>query len=130
MRAANARSNSKPTVLLVDDQQTSIVFTQMLLGREAFDFVVASNGREAVEKARAIRPDLILLDIMMPEMDGITAAQVIRADPDTAAIPIIIVTTRSEVEYVERAYLGGCEYITKPVQKDELLAKIRSAIGC
>ena len=109
-------------VLLVDDQQTQIMFEQMLLGSEEFEYVIARNGREALDMARAERPDLILMDVMMPEMDGIEAVGKLREDDATAGIPIIMVTTRGEEDYVERAYSNGCvDYITKPIQRGELL---------
>lgn len=130
MPAAGARAAPRLRVLVVDDQETQLVFTRMLLGEERFEFAVASNGREAVEQAKAVKPDVILLDVQMPEMDGITAARRLRGDPDTAEIPIIMVTTRSEADDMERAYLGGCsDYVIKPVHKDELLAKIHAAVG-
>ncbi|MCB0218999.1 MAG: response regulator [Chrysiogenetes bacterium] len=114
-------------VLLVDDQQTQIMFEQMLLGSEEFEYVIARNGREALDMARAERPDLILMDVMMPEMDGIEAVGKLREDDATAGIPIIMVTTRGEEDYVERAYSNGCvDYITKPIQRGELLTKIQA----
>lgn len=119
--------SSRLKVLLVDDQQTQIMFEQMLLGSEQFEFVTARNGREALERARAERPDVILMDVMMPEMDGIEAAGRLQGDAETAGIPIIMVTTRSEEDYVERAYTNGCvDYVTKPLQRGELLTKIHS----
>ncbi len=120
----NAR---KLKLLLVDDQLTQLQYEQMLLGKELFDFVVARNGRDAVDMALAQQPDLILLDISMPEMDGLEATRRIRAQEETSQIPIIMVTTRGEERYMEDAFDLGCnEYVTKPVKKDELLAKIRS----
>lgn len=114
-------------ILLVDDQQTQIMFEQMLLGSEEFEYVIARNGKQALEAARAERPDLILMDVMMPEMDGIEAVGRLRESEETAGIPIIMVTTRGEEDYVERAYSNGCvDYITKPIQRGELLTKIQA----
>ncbi len=129
MSATRSRAR-KPTILLVDDQETPIVLARMILGEEGFDFVVARNGQEAVDRARTLHPDLILLDIVMPHMDGIEAAREIRRDPDTAAIPIIMVTSQSEMDEMERAYGNGCsDYVLKPVRGEELLAKVRSVLG-
>lgn len=120
----------KPVVLLADDQETPIVLARQILGEEAFEFVVARDGREAVARARAVRPDVILLDVMMPEMDGIAAAKALRADPDTAGIPIIMVTSQSELAAMERAYVHGCsDYVVKPVQGEELRAKVYSVLS-
>lgn len=117
-------------VLVADDSELQLQFEQALLADEPFDFIVARNGAEAVESARRYLPDLILLDIVMPVMDGIAAAQALRDDPATATIPIIMVTSQTEADYMENAFVGGCnDYVTKPVHKDELIAKIRSLTG-
>lgn len=117
-------------VLVADDSELQLQFEQALLADEPFDFLIARNGAEAVETARRHLPDLILLDIVMPVMDGIAAAQALRDDPATATIPIIMVTSQTEADYMENAFVGGCnDYVTKPVHKDELIAKIRSLTG-
>lgn len=117
-------------VLVVDDSELQILFEQSLLADENVEFFVARNGAEAIESARRDKPDLILLDIVMPVMDGIEAARHIRDDPGTCDIPIIMVTSQTEEEYMEDAFVGGCnDYVTKPVRKDELLAKVRSLTG-
>lgn len=117
-------------VLVADDSELQLQFEQALLADEPFDFLIARNGAEAVESARRYLPDLILLDIVMPVMDGIAAAQALRDDPATATIPIIMVTSQTEADYMENAFVGGCnDYVTKPVHKDELIAKIRSLTG-
>ena len=117
-------------VLVADDSELQLQFEQALLADEPFDFLIARNGAEAVEAARRHLPDLILLDIVMPVMDGIAAAQALRDDPATATIPIIMVTSQTEADYMENAFVGGCnDYVTKPVHKDELIAKIRSLTG-
>ncbi len=120
----------KIKILLVDDMKTQILFEKSLLGSTRFDYVTASNGREAISIARTESPDIILLDVMMPDMDGIETARRIREDPATSDIPIIMVTTRSEAEKVERAYIAGCtEYLTKPVQKNDLITRICALTG-
>lgn len=117
-------------VLVVDDSELQLQFEQALLADEACECLVARNGAEAVQRAHRELPDLILLDIVMPVMDGIRAAQALREDPATAGIPIIMVTSQTEMDYMENAFTGGCnDYVTKPVHKDELLAKIRSLTG-
>ncbi|MEE9457937.1 MAG: response regulator [bacterium] len=112
-------------ILLVDDTDTILLFLKTLLAGQHFDFLTAKNGAEAVEKARRERPDLVLLDIFMPVMDGIEACRVMKGDPELKSIPVIIVTARSEAENVERCLDAGCDdYVFKPVRKLELLDKI------
>ncbi|MFP5465584.1 MAG: PleD family two-component system response regulator [Gammaproteobacteria bacterium] len=117
-------------VLVVDDSELQILFEQALLADEGVEFFVARNGAEAIDCARRDKPDLILLDIVMPVMDGIEAARHIRDDAATCDIPIIMVTSQTEEDYMEDAFIGGCnDYVTKPVRKEELLAKVRSLTG-
>ncbi len=112
-------------ILLVDDTDTILLFLKTLLAGQNFDFLTAKNGAEAVEKARRERPDLVLLDIFMPVMDGIEACRVMKGDPELKSIPVIIVTARREAENVERCLDAGCDdYVFKPVRKLELLDKI------
>jgi CheY-like chemotaxis protein len=117
-------------ILLVDDSSTVLMMERMILAAECYELCSASNGKEAVERARSERPDLILMDVVMPLMDGVEACRAIRADEATRDIPIIMVTTRGESDSVERGYLGGCnDYVTKPVNANELLTKIRNVLG-
>lgn len=117
-------------ILLVDDSLLQQQYLQAQLDGFGFCFVTADNGAAGVDAARQHRPDLILMDIEMPLMDGLEAAQRIRDDAGTADIPIIMVTSRAEAEYMESAFVGGCnDYVTKPVHLDELLAKITALTG-
>ncbi len=124
-----ATARNRPVILVADDQETPILVTRKILGEERFEIVVARDGREAIEKARTARPDVILLDVEMPELDGLEAAERLHADPATARIPIIMVTTRRDEASFEQAYLRGCvDYIVKPLRTEELLAKIYSVL--
>ena len=117
-------------ILLVDDTDTILLFLKTLLAVNDFEFLTAKNGAEAVEKARRERPDLVLLDIFMPVMDGIEACRVMKGDPELKDIPVVIVTARSEAENVERCLDAGCDdYVFKPVRKLELLDKINRLLG-
>ena len=120
----------KAKVLLADDSEV-VLLTERMLFRHIGDFelLFARNGREAVEVARAEHPDLILLDVVMPEMDGYEACRAIRADQETRGIPIIMVTTRSEEESISEGYRAGCsDYVTKPIDKHELTEKMKSLL--
>ncbi len=117
-------------ILLVDDSATVLMMERMLLGRQPYDLVVARDGREGVAKARAERPDLFLMDVVMPGMDGFEALRSIRAEDGLRATPVIMVTTRGEPVNVEQGYAAGCtDYITKPIDGVELLTKVRACLG-
>ncbi len=121
---------SKKKILLVDDSNTVLMMEKMLLSSSGYDVVVAHDGLEGVAKAASDKPDLILLDLVMPKMDGIEACRLIRAQATTASIPIIMVTTRSEAKNVETCFKNGCnDYVNKPINNTELLAKVRSVLG-
>ena len=121
---------ARKKILVVDDSGTARMIEQMALGRSAYDVVQAKDGAEAVQVAKRELPDLILMDVMMPNMDGFTACAHIRAQEETKAIPVIMVTTRGEAVNVETGYRNGCnDYVTKPVNTLELLTKVKSLIG-
>jgi DNA-binding response OmpR family regulator len=121
---------AKKKILLVDDSSTVLLMERMILSRDDYDLVVAHDGQEGVEKATAERPDLILMDVVMPRMDGFEACKRLREQDTTRAIPVIMVTTRGELSSVESGYASGCsEYVTKPINGLELLTKVRSCLG-
>ena len=118
---------SKKRVLVVDDSATAILWQRLILERESYEVITAANGAEAVRRAITDRPDLVLLDVVMPEMDGITACRAIRASSPDAQLPILRVTTRGDASAMLSAYECGCnEYILKPIDGTELLTKVRS----
>lgn len=117
-------------ILLVDDSATILMMERMLLAAAHADLITAGNGVDALAKAKAEHPDLILMDIVMPKMNGIDTCKAMRDDPDTRHIPIILVTTRSEMSSVEKGFANGCnDYVTKPIDGAELLRKVRALIG-
>lgn len=116
-------------ILLVDDSPTAILMERMILEEEPYDILVAADGEECLRLAREQRPDLILLDVVMPHMDGFEALRALRADESLRGLPILMVTTRTELDDVVTGYERGAnEYITKPVDPAELLAKVRSCL--
>ena len=114
-------------ILLVDDSPTAILWQRLILEEDQYDIVVAMDGEEGIRLARAERPDLVLLDVMMPRMSGFEALRALRADDELRDIPVIMVTTRGAMPDVMEGYESGCsEYITKPIDRTELLMKVRS----
>jgi CheY-like chemotaxis protein len=120
----------KKKVLLVDDSNTVLLMEKMILAKRPYDIVTARDGAEGVAKAKSERPDVILLDVMMPNLDGLSACAALRADPDTAHIPIVMVTTRGEQDNIETAFRNGAnDYVTKPINGLELLTKLEHILG-
>ena len=125
-----AMNAPRKKVLLVDDSKTILLQERMILGNGPWELVVALDGEEAVEKARAELPDLILMDVVMPRMNGFDACRLLHSRDETAQIPVIMVTTRSEIESVEAGYESGCaDYVIKPIDPQELIAKVESFLG-
>lgn len=117
-------------ILLVDDSSTILMMEKFILRNDPYTLITASNGEEAVRKAALERPDLILLDVVMPRMSGFEACRLIRDNGELQQTPIIMVTTRGEAENVETGWVVGCtDYVTKPINAVELLAKVRSILG-
>ena len=117
-------------ILLVDDSATTLMMEQMVLRGQPYSIVTAKNGREAIERAAAEQPDLSLMDVVMPEMNGFEACRQIRRHPLSRSVPIIMVTTRGEEQSVETGFQSGAsDYITKPINGAELLIKVRSYLG-
>ncbi len=114
-------------ILIVDDSQTVLLMEKMILKQEPYELIVASNGQQAVDLAAEHQPDLILLDVVMPVMDGFEACKLLRQRTATRSTPIIMVTTRGMEQHVESGFEYGCsDYVTKPINGLELLAKIRN----
>lgn len=119
----------KPSILVVDDQPINIKLLQRKLERQNMEVLVAYNGRECLQLVEDVTPDLILLDIMMPEMDGIETCQQLKANPRTETIPIIFITAKASKEgKLEGLDAGAVDYITKPIDLDETLARVRTQL--
>lgn len=118
---------SRKKILLVDDSPTVLLMEQMILSRGGYDLIVARDGEEGVAKAIEEKPDLILLDVVMPKRNGLQVLEELRRQEITRSVPVIMVTTRSEIENVERAFTNGCtDYVTKPINGLELITKVNS----
>ena len=116
----------KKRILVVEDQEDNRRILRDLLSGAGFDLIEAENGEEAVASAQASRPDLILMDIQLPLLDGYEATRRIKADPDLKSIPIIVVTSYALSGDEEKARLAGCDaYVAKPFSPRQLLAKVK-----
>jgi DNA-binding response OmpR family regulator/anti-sigma regulatory factor (Ser/Thr protein kinase) len=119
----NAESHS---VLIVDDNHNNLEVLSETLTRAGFQVSVAIDGESAIEQIQYHRPELILLDIMMPGIDGFTTCKRIKSNPDTFDIPVIFMTALADTEHKVRGFsLGAVDYITKPFQQEEVLARVR-----
>jgi two-component system, OmpR family, alkaline phosphatase synthesis response regulator PhoP len=116
-------------ILVVDDEQDIVEFINYNLKQAGFETTTANNGDEAIRKAEAFKPDLILLDIMMPEKDGLQTIQQLRRNPDLDSTIIIFLTALSdEKSEIEGLKLGADDYIAKPIKPELLLARLRTAM--
>ena len=117
-------------ILLVDDSETILQMEQMILAPDSYELIMARNGEEGVAKALATKPDLILMDVVMPKMNGFEAVKQLRENEQTRTVPIVMVTSKAEAESMEMGYLNGCsDYIVKPIDLLELVTKIRNLLG-
>ena len=119
----------KDRILVVDDDPDILQFVEMNLDMEGFDALTAGSGRVALELARERPPDLILLDVMMPEMDGLTVLRRLRSSPATSSIPVVLLTAKALAEDRVRGLdLGADDYITKPFDVEELMARVKAVL--
>ncbi len=125
----NGENKIQPSILVVDDDRFVLKMFLSILSSKGYVPLTASNGVEGYKAAKNFKPDLILLDIMMPRMDGFETLQKIRQDPEIQNIPIIIVTAKADTNTFLRALkLGANDFIAKPFSRGDLLRKIRTAL--
>lgn len=118
-----------PMILLVDDEEMNRDFLQRRLHRRGFEVATAVDGSDACEKIATMHPDLILMDVMMPKMDGLQATRSLRADPRTQDIPIIAFTAQAMSGDREKMIEAGCDdYAAKPIDFPALLEKIQNLL--
>lgn len=116
-------------ILIVEDEPNVRNFVKVYLEFEGYEVVEAKNGREGLERVKADGPDLVVTDIMMPEMDGVTFYKTLRQDEKTKSLPVIVLTVKDEFEDIKYAYLIGVdEYITKPFDPQQLVRKIKEIL--
>jgi len=119
----------KQTILVVDDEKDIVTLLEYNLQRAGFNTISALDGPDAIDLARSRKPDLIILDIMLPSMDGMEICKILKGDPNTSHIPIIMLTARGEeVDRILGFELGADDYITKPFSPRELVLRVKAVL--
>jgi len=119
----------KPKILVVDDEPDALDLIQYNLKAAGYDVVTADDGEEALKKARTTHPSLVILDVMLPEVDGLEVCKLLRREPATATVPIIMLTAKaSEIDRVLGLELGADDYVTKPFSPRELVLRVKSLL--
>ena len=120
----------KPLVLVAEDDEDILALVAYRLERAGYDVITATNGEDAANLAAAERPDLAVLDVMMPRLDGYAVTRRIRADERTATMPVILLTARVQEADVARGFEAGADdYIKKPFSAQQLHARVQAALG-
>ena len=123
-------NRSEYKILIVDDVVSNVLLLKILLTNERFQVCTANNGNTAIEQARKERPDLILLDVMMPDMSGFDVAVVLKKDPETKDIPIIFLTALNTPQDLVHGFkVGASDFLTKPFNKEELVMRVMQQIS-
>jgi two-component system alkaline phosphatase synthesis response regulator PhoP len=118
-----------PKILIVDDEQDIVELLSYNLGKEGFSTLKAYDGEAAIGLVRSGKPDLMILDLMLPKMNGLDVCKAIRRNPETASLPIIMLTAKGdEIDKIIGLEIGADDYITKPFSVKELVARVRSIL--
>jgi twitching motility two-component system response regulator PilH len=117
-------------IMIVDDSPTDVHVMKMALEKHGYETVSAADGDECITLARKVKPDLILMDIVMPGTNGFKATRTLTRDPETQRIPVIMISSKSlETDKIWGMRQGAADYLTKPVKEADLLAKARELLG-
>lgn len=120
---------TKPLVLIIDDSMVNLALLKKTLQKHDFSVVLANNGEQGVMRARQYRPDLILLDVMMPGWDGYETCTHLKAEPELTNIPILFLSALNDIENKVKAFQSGAvDYVSKPFQREELLARVKTHV--
>jgi two-component system response regulator MtrA len=123
-------SSRVPVLLVADDDEDILMLVQLRLSRSGFEVVVARDGEEALRMAQERHPDLAVLDWMMPKASGLEVLRAIRANPETADIPVVLLTARaSDADVQEGLDAGAVDYIAKPFSPQELATRVQAILG-
>jgi DNA-binding response OmpR family regulator len=130
-REAHRMAEEKKVVVCIEDEPEMIDLVKLILGRKGFDLIGAVGGREGLETVRTLKPDLVLLDLMMPDMDGWEVYQQMKADDELKDIPVVVVTAKAQsIDKVLGLHIAKVDdYVTKPFGPQELLYSVRKVLG-
>ena len=118
-------AQNQKMILIIEDEEDTLLFLKDRLEMEGYQVMTANNGQEGLEKARELRPNLILLDVMLPKMNGYQVCQQLKQDANTQTLPIILITAKSQKsDRLSGKESGWDDYVTKPFDTNELLKKI------
>jgi two-component system alkaline phosphatase synthesis response regulator PhoP len=121
----------KGKILVVDDEVNITQILEFSIGSEGFEVITAQNGEEAIEKARREQPDLIILDVMMPKIDGYEACRILKANPLTKNIPVVLLTAKGrDIDKRLGMEVGATDYIVKPFSPNRLVERINQLLSC
>jgi len=122
--------DTNQTVLVVDDEPMARALLRLMLVRAGFNVMEAEDGFDALEKVRINRPDIVLLDVMMPGMDGFTVCETIREDAETADLPVIMFSAKTDLNSINQGLRAGADvYLTKPISPEELTRHVREVLN-
>jgi DNA-binding response OmpR family regulator len=117
-------------ILIVDDEPNIVISLEFLMKKEGFDIAIAGDGEEALAKVASFKPDLLLLDVMMPRKSGFEVCEALRADPALAGLLIVMLTAKGrDTEVAKGLAIGADAYVTKPFSTKDLVAKVKSMLG-
>ncbi len=117
------------SVLIVDDEPMARTLFRLTLIRAGFNVAEAEDGYDALEKIKKSRPDVILLDVMMPGMDGFSVCETLRNEQETAALPVIMLSAKTDLDSINKGLqVGATKYLTKPIAPEELARHVRDAL--
>jgi CheY-like chemotaxis protein len=115
----------KKKILIADDMDTFLRLEKMLLEHSGYEIIMAKSGAEALKKIQTEHPDMVFLDMMMPDITGDTVCRFVKTNKALMSIPVVMVTTKSEPDYVDRCKKAGCDdYLNKPITKRDLIETI------
>ena len=124
-------AEEKKRVVCIEDEPEMVDLVKLILGRKGFELIGAMGGREGLEKIKSVKPDLVLLDLMMPDMDGWEVYQQMKADPEMQHIPVIVVTAKAQsIDKVLGLHIAKVDdYVTKPFGPQELLQSVEKVLS-
>ncbi|MDD5383141.1 MAG: response regulator [Candidatus Margulisbacteria bacterium] len=122
--------SDKPRILLIEDEEDMVEAVRLRLEANKYEVLIAKDGSDGLQQARTLKPDLIILDIMLPKLDGFQVCRMLKFDSNYSRIPIIMLTAKTQAQDIAQGKeMGADAYITKPFKAEDLLAKIKELLA-